>query len=161
MSNYVCCICGRPANVKYTQVINGQKKVAYYCEECAQMIDKGVDIEDLFKSLFNQGSSFLGSKTNNRVCKCGMTEQDILQGGKFGCAECYNVFGDIANEYIKSRGYLDHKGSSPLKTNKPVDKKTSELEKLQRELDKAVNERRYLDADKISKQINDLQAKEE
>ena len=119
--------------------------------------------------MFNFGGNSLNSspmRNKMRVCKCGMTERDILRNGKFGCSDCYNVFRDIVENYVNSRGYVAHKGKSPA--NFVNAKTTAEnitqqaktnltpLEKLKAELAVAVKEERYLDADRIAKQIEQL-----
>lgn len=151
MSEYVCCVCGRPATVRYTQTINGETKVSYYCDECARSVSSAPSMSDIISSMFNNSRRVY--KPNIRVCKCGTTEHDVLNSGKFGCSECYSVFKDIVDGYMNSRGYSIHKGKVPIKYAKSM----SKVDVLKQQLDKAVKEMRYLDADKIAKQINELE----
>lgn len=170
--NYYCCICGKPATVCKKETINGVTKEYYYCDECFSLVENGHPLESLLSAMFNFGGSSIGLggiKPKMRVCQCGMTERDILNSGKFGCSECYNVFRDIAESFVNKRGNLSHKGKVPNKhkqttavnmegniTQKEV-KEKSKLEKLKEELAQAVKEERYLDCDKISKQIAKLE----
>ena len=129
----------------------------------------GYSFDNLISAMFNFGGNSLNPspmRNKMRVCKCGMTERDILRNGKFGCSDCYNVFRDIVENYVNSRGYVAHKGKSPAnfssaKTNaENITQKTKNnmtpLEKLKAELALAVKEERYLDADRIAKQIEQL-----
>lgn len=169
--NYYCCVCGKPATVCKKETINGVTKVSYYCDECLALMENGHPFDNLISAMFNfNGSAFGGAKPKTRVCQCGMTEREILNSGKFGCSECYNVFRDIAENYVNTRGYLAHKGKAPKvykseQSNKQVvnEQNTTKqkpqvtpLEKLKAELALAVKEERFLDADRIAKQIATL-----
>lgn len=153
--NYYCCVCGKPATICRKETINGVTKVSYYCDDCAKLLDNGPSINDIVSAMFTFNNN-LGYKPKMRVCKCGMTERDIMNTGKFGCAECYNVFRDIADNYVNTRGYLQHKGKAPIK----YAKSNSQIDLLKEQLAKAVSEQRFLDADRISKQIQELEKKE-
>lgn len=153
--NYYCCVCGKPATICRRETINGVTKTSYYCDDCAKLLDQGPSISDLIGSMFNLGVN-KSYQPKMRVCKCGTTERDIINTGKFGCAECYNVFRDIADNYIHQRGYLEHKGKAPIKFGKS----TSKMDELKEQLAKAIAEQRFLDADKLSKQIQELAKKE-
>lgn len=166
--NYYCCICGKPATVCKKETINGVTKEYYYCEECFSKAESGHSLENLISAMFDFGGGFATSplKPKMRVCQCGMTERDVLNGGKFGCSECYNVFRDIAENYVNRRGSLAHKGKVPRKKavaggtkNATEMPKTTQspIAKLKADLALAVKEERYLDADKISKQIAALE----
>ncbi|MDE6565828.1 MAG: hypothetical protein K2L47_02035 [Clostridia bacterium] len=167
--NYYCCVCGKPATVCKKETINGVTKVSYYCDECLALLENGHPFDNLISAMFNFGGNSFGGlqKQKLRVCKCGMTERDVINSGKFGCSECYNGFRDIAENYVNTRGYLAHKGKAPKgniatqNSNVGVDgsnEKTdiSPIDKLKAELAIAVKEERFLDADRIAKQIATL-----
>ncbi|MDE6967786.1 MAG: hypothetical protein K2P12_03925 [Clostridia bacterium] len=170
--NYYCCVCGKPATICKKETINGVTKVSYYCDDCMKLMEQGHPFDNLISAMFNFNGINYGVKPKMRVCKCGMTERDIINTGKFGCSECYNVFRDIADNYIKTRGYLVHKGKSPnnfvgekqtqQKQNEEESAKAkvttpmSEIDKLKLELKLAIKEERFLDADRIAKQIAKL-----
>lgn len=160
--NYFCCICGKPATVCKKEIINGVTKVSYYCDECFTMLEGGgVSSNSLLSAMFNFGGNTGIAKKKMRVCSCGTTERDVLNSGKFGCAECYNVFRDIAENYINTRGYLTHKGKKPIQSGSKISEKAnenmSEIDKLKAELALALKEERYLDCDRLAKQISALQ----
>ena len=99
-------------------------------------------------------------------------KEEILNSGKFGCSECYNLFRDIAENYVNTRGYLSHKGKKPAQNGTQTEKtnvnlknnnaksEMSKIDKLKAELALAVKEERFLDCDKIAKQIAALQKEE-
>ncbi len=170
--NYYCCVCGKPATVCKKETINGVTKVSYYCDECFALVEKGNSFDNLLSAMFNIGGGNI-QKPKMRVCTCGMTEREILNSGKFGCSECYNLFRDIAENYVNTRGYLSHKGKKPakngtqtektnvnLKNNNNAKSEMSKIDKLKAELALAVKEERFLDCDKIAKQIAALQKEE-
>ena len=186
----LCQNCGKnEANIRYTQIINGVKKEVALCSDCAVKlgignIAKSFDTPDFpinFKSFlgdfFNdyQENELMPNFTNEITkCKtCGMTYDDFIDSGMFGCEDCYDTFSGPIDSLLKNlHGTSRHIGRGPgskaskikiesddkeekkekEKANKPEDKKTE----LQRELDKAIKEERYEDAAKLRDQIKAL-----
>lgn len=172
--NYICCVCGKPATVCKRETINGVTKEHYYCDECFALVESGHPLENLLSAMFNFGGSSLGMggmPRKMRVCQCGMTERDVLNKGKFGCSECYNVFRDIADNYVSKRGHLAHKGKVPAKSapqnvatsntqtvaSNSNAKAVSALDKLKADLAAAVKDERFLDANAIKLKIAELE----
>lgn len=186
----LCENCGkREANVMYTQIINGDKKEMHLCEECSEKL--GIGNMD-FKMPISF-SSFLGdfldefendtllpelNPIKQLTCdSCGMTFEDFMNTGKFGCSNCYDAFESKIDPILKNiHGANRHVGrlgkigqSSNLKeqkdnntikikneTNEQDSKENGNLteeEKLKQELQKAIKEERYEDAAKIRDQI--------
>lgn len=107
------------ATIHYTEVINGVKTERHLCGKCMQELDHSMEGEFPFSKLIKGIlSSHLvqGSKESNPMLhlscdKCGMTYQDFTKIGKFGCAECYNVFGPLILDTIKKiQGSSTHTG---------------------------------------------------
>ena len=188
----LCQNCGkREANVKYTQIINGVKKQISVCSECA--VKLGIDGPDFsdFSMSFN---SFLGDFFNDyaqssllpsfesdvvKCKKCGMSYEDFIKTGMFGCSNCYETFSNPINSLVRNlHGTTKHIGRSPKKIGDAIssdknknknskseevvetEKKQNNIEKkkqdLQKELDKAIKEERYEDAAKIRDQIKEM-----
>lgn len=91
----------REANVKYTQIINGVKKQMSLCDKCA----KELGIDDISFNMPIHFSNFLGDifedaellptfvKPETLLCdKCGLSYDDFIKNGKFGCEKCYETF---------------------------------------------------------------------
>ena len=137
----------------------------------------GEFIEDFatpeFMPLLNQAKTL---KCDN----CGYTFKDIINTGKLGCANCYNVFDEKLDNIIKKiQGSNKHVGrlgkvidnkidkkidgkntkneKSIQNTNKEEQKTTkNQLEELQEELKKAIKDERYEDAAKIRDEIKKI-----
>ena len=177
----LCQNCGKnEANVRYTQVINGVRKELNLCSECARKlgvdrIDIPMDFTSFLGDFFNDyaESSLLPSfSIDNVKCNtCGMTYNDFIDTGMFGCSDCYDTFSGPIDSLLKNlhgtarhigRGVKNLDGS--LKNKKISDnsninskeEKNSELEDLQKQLDKAIKEERYEDAAKIRDKIKEM-----
>ena len=104
---------GNEANVKYTQIINGVKKEMNLCDECAHQLGTGginfnmpIDFSNFFGDLLNEyeGSSFMPTLSIPKIQKCeqcGLTFDDFIEIGKFGCDNCYNVFEQRIDPILK------------------------------------------------------------
>lgn len=173
----LCQNCGNhEGNVKYTQIINGSKKEMILCEECA----KEIGIDDMGFNMPINFSSFLGDllgeyndsfmpsfiKQNTLKCdKCGLTYDEFVENGKFGCENCYEIFNDKVNHLVKNlHGSSMHIGRKPkyIKenkidlTSKKEKKEESKIDKLNKDLKKAISEERYEDAAKIRDEIKKI-----
>lgn len=107
------------ATIHYTEVINGVKTERHLCSKCMQELDYSMDSEFPFSKLIRGilSSHLVGGGQEadpllHLSCdKCGMTYQDFTKIGKFGCAECYNVFGPLILDNIKKiQGSSVHTG---------------------------------------------------
>ena len=120
----LCSNCGKnEANVRYTRIINGEKTEFALCEDCA----KKMGLEDIdfnipinfsnFLSDFFEDDNLLPSfaKIENERCpKCGLTYDDFVNNGKFGCAECYDTFSNKLDSILKNlHGTSKHIGRKP------------------------------------------------
>ena len=177
-----CQNCGEnEANVRYTQIINGVKKELALCDECS----KKIGLQSLDFNIPINFSSFLGDflgdtddyipnflAQNTLKCeKCGMTYDEFVEKGKFGCSNCYNVFESKIDQIIKNiQGTNNHIGrryklqeAKKAKLDKNIKDKeakketiNTKQEELQKELKKAIKEERYEDAAKIRDQIKKI-----
>lgn len=108
---FKCDICGAPATVHLTQIIDGKTRKVHLCEKCAAKhnapeLSVIKFAEMLTKKLFGEknGSEILkgaieifekkqrGDET--KCPNCGLSETDFLKNERFGCARCYDVFSD-------------------------------------------------------------------
>ena len=179
----LCQNCGKnEANVKYTQIINGVRKELNLCSECARKlgvdrIDIPMDFTSFLGDFFNDyaESSLLPSfSIDNVKCKtCGMSYNDFIDTGMFGCSDCYDTFSGPIDSLLKNlHGTAKHIGRGAKNVNELLnkknsksasknnenskDEKSSKLEDLQKELDKAIKEERYEDAAKIRDKIKEM-----
>jgi protein arginine kinase activator len=176
----LCENCGEnEANVKYTQIINGVKKQMVLCDKCS----KELGISNMDFNMPINLSSFLGEffgdnevslpgfvKDNTLKCEeCGMTYDEFIKAGKFGCANCYDTFSSRINPILKNlQGETTHIGRKTKVTKNTLDKEEiiksekedkqkSELDILKEDLKKAIKEERYEDAAKIRDEIKKIE----
>ena len=147
------------ADTHIKRVINGEFEEYHLCSECAKEMGYTNVFSNLaegFASDFNSlfGSFFenaLPARTQATRCEtCGTTYNDIARTGMMGCADCYDVFADrILPTIRRVHGNTTHcgKNSSNSKSKKVEEKaedvKTSELENLKAELDKAIKNQEF------------------
>lgn len=110
----LCENCGEnEANIKYTQIINGVKKEIHLCDKCANVLgiddisfDMPISFSNFIGDIFNdyEDTAFLSSNINNSlICKkCGLSYDEFLKQGKFGCNECYEVFKNKIDPVLKN-----------------------------------------------------------
>ena len=111
----LCDNCGkREANIRYTENINGKIKEMHLCEECSKklgiMNKMDFNISTNFPSFFG---SFLEdfeelnlmpifNELKEKVCdSCNTSFEDIINTGKLGCPNCYDVFSDRLDPILK------------------------------------------------------------
>lgn len=155
----------REANIQYTEVVNGVKKEHHFCAQCAKEMDFGV-YAAIFDGEFPLGkllSGLLGIEETNEgpdklhqiVCPtCGTSYNAFVRDSRFGCADCYSVFGPLMEDSLKQlQGNLIHTGKTPVyqnsedaasgrgpKKGKSVTDETSVQEKELYELDSKLKE---------------------
>ncbi|MDR1769044.1 MAG: excinuclease ABC subunit B [Hungatella sp.] len=116
----------REANIQYTEVVNGTRKEHHFCAQCAKEMDFGV-YAAIFDGEFPLGkllSGLLGiedtdqepDKLHQIMCPtCGTGYDEFVRDSRFGCADCYSVFGPLMEESLKQlHGNLIHTGKTPL-----------------------------------------------
>ncbi len=121
----LCSICHKnEAVICYTEIVNGVKKEQYLCPECAAKytafdsdasgLTPGNLLAGLLSSVLGQTGVALDDdvKKTNLVChNCGMTYNEFLKYGKFGCPECVHTFGFLLDDYLKKiQGSCEHCG---------------------------------------------------
>ena len=176
----LCQNCGKnEVTFRYTQVINGVKKEMNLCDNCARELglkdmnfSMPISFSNFLSDFFNDYSdnllpSFMGTQV--KECNnCGTTFDEFLNTGEFGCSDCYDIFEDRISPILKNlqganrhigRGYREITPSTANKekVSKSVDKKESKLEKLQKDLQKAIKEEKYEEAAKIRDEIKAME----
>ena len=173
----LCQNCGEnEANIRYTQIINGVKKEIALCSSCAKKlgmenIELPINFNSFLGDFFNDyaETEFLPMLQTNEVkCKtCGMTYNDFINTGVFGCSDCYDVFSNPIDSLLKNlHGTAKHIGRSPKgkaekikiedKDEKQEKPEENKKEKLEKDLEKAIKEERYEDAAKIRDMIKEM-----
>lgn len=167
----------REARLYYTEIINGDKKEQHLCEECANqyitfqmeapVFAKTFTLGNLLATLFDVYGDTKELKKNDQglACdQCGLTYQQFLNRGTFGCAHCYESFRNTLEGSLKSiQGSNIHNGKKPnnqgMVEKKPVQELT-EIQKLSIQLQDAIEKEEYEKAAKIRDQIRLLKKEE-
>ncbi|MDR1279582.1 MAG: UvrB/UvrC motif-containing protein [Opitutaceae bacterium] len=163
-SNIKCDICGKPATVHLTQIVNNKVHKVDFCEECAQakgVTDpSGFSLSDLLhKAVLSADDT---ASTGTLRCEaCGFTEADFKKYGRFGCPQCYKTFRDMVGSMLENmhKGTA-HAGKVPAKslTSKSLYDRLTELEV---NLNEAVKTERYEDAAKYRDEIRQIKSTRE
>lgn len=176
----LCDNCGkREANVRYSENINGKTRELNLCEECSEKLGIGqmdfsmpMDFSNFFGDFVEEFTKpewmpLLNNVKTLTCDNCGYTFDDIVNTGKLGCPNCYDVFESELDPIIKRiQGTNRHVGrigkiidnkidKKYNKTEENTDKKEekTKLEQLQEDLKNAIKEERYEDAAKIRDEI--------
>lgn len=189
----LCDNCGkREANVRYSENINGRKKELNLCEECSKKLGIGhmdfsmpIDFSSFFGEVMEDFAmpEFMTMPLLNEMkalkCDdCGYTFEDIVNTGKLGCGNCYDVFQERLDPIIRRmQGANHHVGRIGKIIDNKIDKKLenqtqvqenkkeektnrTELEKLQEQLKQAIKEEKYEEAAKIRDEIKKIEKRD-
>lgn len=111
----LCDNCGRnKANIKYTENINGQRREMHLCEECSRKLGimskinfhMTTDFPSFFGSLLEDFEELesvpLFNEVKKSVCdSCNTSFDEIINTGKMGCPNCYDVFSERLDPLLK------------------------------------------------------------
>lgn len=192
----LCDNCGKKeANVRYWENINGKKRELNLCDECSKKLGIGqidfsmpIGISSFLGGFMEdfQTKEFMPMLNELKTLKCnscGYTFDDIINTGRLGCKDCYDIFQDRLDPIIKKiqgdnrhvgrigkiidskiDNINDDKEESMKKdiknggNSKEDNKELSKIEKLQEKLKKAIAEEKYEEAAKIRDEIKKLES---
>lgn len=171
----LCDICKKKeAKVYYTEIIQGKKKEQHLCEDCAaehsafRMMGQGQN------NVFALGAMIAGmlqdptqeetaaTKNEDKCRTCGMSYEEFMKIGKFGCEDCYKSFGKTLAKNLRSiHGADAHTGKKPKNYVSEAARRLnemSEVDKLSIKLQQAVEQEEYEEAAKLRDKIRELKA---
>ncbi len=157
-----CDVCKKkPATVFLTQIVDGKMQKVNLCEACSN--EKGVTdptgfaLADLLLGL-GASEEMEKSSGGKRCPVCGFSQADFKKTGRFGCSNCYDVFGEGLEAMLKNmhKG-TEHKGKVPPRLLK-LKQREDEMKKLQRDLRKAVTAEQYEEAAQLRDKIKHLES---
>jgi len=166
------------ATIHYTEIVNGVMSEHHICGECAKELDlsyysDGLSSELPFAKLLTGllASKMLLQQENNNIMthvicpKCGMNYDEFTKVGKFGCAECYNVFGPLIEEHMKKlHGNSVHTGKQYKNFDDIIeenDDSQKDLEILNAKLKESVKLENYEEAAKFRDEIKRIKERNE
>ena len=171
-----CENCGKNyANVKYTQIINGDKKEMFLCEECSNNLGiKNVKIPIDFSTFLSDlfiGFEEIPQLINPKELKCrncNLAFEDFINTGRFGCKECYSTFEEKidpllrniqgANRHIGRIGKIDKETESKYENGPESEKEKiketailGQINELNKQLKMAIKEEKYEEAARVER----------
>lgn len=162
-------ICSKCKKKKATtfikQIVNGYPLEMYLCDDCAKDLDLEKEYNVFFSSIFGDlfEEDYTPQIPKKVVCKCGASEEDILNTGKFGCSECYKTFSSLVEKYIDRLGGSTYSGDMPkhIGENKSLKSLTIEgqIQDLTIKMKAAASNQDYELAKQYKNKIIELQSK--
>lgn len=167
----------REAKIYYTEIIDGCKKEQHLCEECAKkfttfqmeapVLSKQFTLGTLLSSLLSAYEDTKEEKEEEKILTCshcGMTYQEFLQQGMFGCPQCYESFKEPLGACIKNiQGASRHTGKVPKgfqTATEQIIHSMSEIDRLTIRLQQAIEKEEFEEAAKLRDTIRELKDKE-
>ena len=165
----LCQECGKkPATVHVTQTINNQKTERYMCEDCAALgqqinfnFTPDFSLQQFLTNLLNYDQSLgkvnLSSSEGERCPACGITYEQIVQGGKMGCSHCYIIFESRIDGLLKHiHGSSKHVGKVPKRTGGKY-RIQRDLNNLREQLAEHVSREEFENAAEVRDKIKTLE----
>lgn len=143
-----------PANLFFKDVSGGQIKEMHLCEECARkkgiLSDKKLSPLEILQKLLKDKSH----EDEKIICPvCFLSLSEFKKLGRFGCANCLNVFEPYIKTLIREvQNNEKHIG----KRAKPGGRRAIEIFRLREELKCALEKEAYEDAAQIRDKLKKL-----
>ena len=168
---FLCEKCSKPATVHLTEISGGKRSEVHLCDVCAQEAGYVQQSHTPINELLNQflkAHAQVAEAQATTCPECGMTWQEFKDTGLLGCVKDYELFEAQLQGVIEraQQGAGHHSGKTPPpvelsaegeKKEDPVKLRQAELQKLKRELARAVEEESYEKAAKLRDQIKVLE----
>jgi protein arginine kinase activator len=151
------------ATVHLTEIQGGKQLEKHLCEHCAAAqeglpVKTNTPINELLTNFVMQTSSASKELTTTGICEhCGTSWAEFRQGGLLGCEHDYVQFEKELTPLLQRahEGGTHHSGKTPARRGgsaAPM-KKAADLDRLRRELKKAIDVEDYERAAKLRDQI--------
>ena len=152
------------ANVHYTEIINGNVKKLYLCEDCSRLRSKfnkakqDMGLDDILASFMGFNQEKVQPNKDKFSCpKCNLTYSEFKKIGKLGCEKCYEVFEDKIEPILKQlHGSVQYKGNVPKEQNNHL-KDDTKLYELKKKLEDCVKKEEYEEAAKLRDMIKEIE----
>lgn len=157
----------RPATVHVTQVTNGDRTEKNLCEICARAMGEleimgmgpgSFNINSLLAGLMNLEQAAPTPKARGLACPtCGSDYRRFAEGGRLGCADCYQTFNrQIAPLLKRIHGNPVHQGKLPSRGAQAMSRKRQLLQ-LRNELKLMVDQEQFERAAELRDKIKELE----
>jgi protein arginine kinase activator len=166
-----CERCHKPATVHLTEISGGKPHEVHLCDACAQeagyVQQAHIPINELLNQ-FLKNQAQVAESPATRCPDCGMTWQEFKDTGLLGCARDYELFLNQLSGVIEraQNGGNHHTGKAaeaPNRSTMPkiddaVKLRQAELNRLKKELARAVEAESYEKAAQLRDQIRALES---
>ena len=131
------------ATIHFTKIINGNIEETHLCDQCAQKnndfdLDFPFPFQKIFTGLISSAQEGQPEYKNISCPKCGLTYKKFLEGGRFGCNECYEAFKEDVESLLKGiHGHTEHKGKIAVRANSKILNKRA-INSLRKELEESI-----------------------
>ncbi len=167
----LCERCNKPATVHMTEISGGKPHDVHLCDACAQeagyVQQSHVPINELL-SQFLKTHAQLEEKPTARCPDCGMSWQEFKDTGLLGCPKDYELFlNQLGGVIERAQNGANHHTGKALETtaravapkkDDAVKLRQAELNRLRKELARAVEDESYERAAQIRDQIRALES---
>jgi len=160
-----CDDCGKPANIRYVEMVDGELRDLHLCDDCANTRGMALSLTPLAGPLVNMLMGLLDEMgvgeqraEDGPACpECGLTHAEFRGTGKLGCSACYEAFATELRPLLRRvHGSTVHAGTIPSRA--PQDIETSRrVRTLQLELERAVRAEKYERAAELRDEIRCLE----
>lgn len=165
---HLCERCNKPATVHMTEISGGKPHDVHLCDSCAQeagyVQQAHVPINELLNQ-FLKAHAQVSDAPVTRCPDCGMSWQEFKDTGLLGCPKDYDLFLNQLGGVIEraQNGANHHTGKAveepqarPRKED-AVRLRQAELNKLRKELARAIEDESYERAAQLRDQIKTLE----
>src|SRR5215212_1728059 len=156
MHLHLCERCNKPATVHMTEISGGKPHDDHLCDACAQeegyVQQTHVPINELLNQ-FLKSQAQVSEAPTSRCPDCGMSWQEFKDTGLLGCPRDYDLFiNQLGGVIERAQGGGNHhtgklvqtEADKPKKTkDDPVKLRQAELNRLRKELARAVEDESY------------------
>jgi len=151
-----CDLCGEPATVHLTQIVNNQIHKVDLCETCAEQKGitdpNGYSLADLLVKPDAKPMELAGAD----CAQCGCTPKDFKKSGRLGCPACYSSFEMVLEQALLNMHRGDrHKGKAPQRALSRISY-AERLGSLELDLKQAISSEQYEEAAKMRDEIIEL-----
>lgn len=159
----LCESCGKkPSVIRVKAIVNGKLVEYALCADCARELGYAnllfvmlTGFESTLNDFFPDGENSAGVL---RCSCCGASFQDILRGGKIGCAECYRTFSNQLAPFLrKIHGSILYRGKTAGGGDLPRVLPRAQLSVMHQRLREAIQSENYEQAAVLRDKIHKLE----
>ncbi|MFV1966184.1 MAG: UvrB/UvrC motif-containing protein, partial [Pirellulaceae bacterium] len=157
-----CLNCEKPATFHITELTGSKPQEVHLCEDCARVYLMQAEesepaatptLAGVFAQQLGQTAQELERLDQQSCPVCGITFYEFRQHGRLGCPHDYVSFEkELEPLIVNIHGDSGHKGKRPKRVTDSTDRRT-EMIRLRREMEQAVEKEDYEKASQLRDQI--------